>query len=644
MATTSRLGGYSCTLVVAIIWVVVLRIINVRFSIPFFEVGNGTQTIAEVVLRYPAVVVANESSARSVAKKKLPVVRKRLSSPRFPHNPKKRLLKSCLLVNLQPDAELNRFLERRRSGRASKDEIWENFVHYRLDLVVEDRVDLEEWQRQCTNFNVTEDKVEEEVAPKKNATKKRSLVVGESIKRRGEYSEEHKKREEGPGAGGAGVVPQHHYRVLANFLTPGSFDCNNKKYPSKNPKNNIPATAPSEEDAGTGCSLKSSWKKILLGDPLYYGNGKGEKKRRGQRTPIVVFTGMTSLGREVPLVNKMLTAPELAHVIWVGVFDVADTNLVDDSLSQRIRGFNWHPPFGARQKKESMEKTAAAEKRQRNLKDPRSSGKRHNNPRNMIDEDDESINKFTIKNPKKKKIGEKRYFATFRGTCHAGWPKDYPKPTNPVSTARPDLALLFENYRGIEAERVRMEWTTFEKDCADYINEAKKNNQNNHYHASITRLGLGTQKRADLLDTKNYQNSTNFNATGSRINETVSYEEMLRESVFGFVPHGDGRWIFRFSEVVAFGAIPIVIADGWQPPFGNVIKWEECAVFSKEVHIKFKKSSSSSSAAAEELIQTLKTKFATQQRLDQCAFIQKMYLSSKVARVRTARASVEALL
>ena len=27
------------------------------------------------------------------------------------------------------------------------------------------------------------------------------------------------------------------------------------------------------------------------------------------------------------------------------------------------------------------------------------------------------------------------------------------------------------------------------------------------------------------------------------------------------------------------GAIPVVYADGWVPPFSNVVNWTECAVF-----------------------------------------------------------------
>jgi hypothetical protein len=44
------------------------------------------------------------------------------------------------------------------------------------------------------------------------------------------------------------------------------------------------------------------------------------------------------------------------------------------------------------------------------------------------------------------------------------------------------------------------------------------------------------------------------------------------------VPHGHGRWNHRFSEVIAAGAIPVVIADGLILPFSQLIDWRHAAV------------------------------------------------------------------
>lgn len=47
------------------------------------------------------------------------------------------------------------------------------------------------------------------------------------------------------------------------------------------------------------------------------------------------------------------------------------------------------------------------------------------------------------------------------------------------------------------------------------------------------------------------------------------YERLLRDSVFAFVPRGDEHYTFRLTEVLAAGAVPVVIDDDYVAPFNR---------------------------------------------------------------------------
>jgi len=56
----------------------------------------------------------------------------------------------------------------------------------------------------------------------------------------------------------------------------------------------------------------------------------------------------------------------------------------------------------------------------------------------------------------------------------------------------------------------------------------------------------------------------------------------LMNTTFALVPHGDGRWNQRFSEVIDGLAIPVVVADGWVPPLEPLIDWSGAMVWISE--------------------------------------------------------------
>ena len=63
------------------------------------------------------------------------------------------------------------------------------------------------------------------------------------------------------------------------------------------------------------------------------------------------------------------------------------------------------------------------------------------------------------------------------------------------------------------------------------------------------------------------------------------FEEGLRLAHFGLAPRGDSYFSFRFAEVLAAGLIPIVVSDGWELPFGNLIDWGELAIVVPESRV-----------------------------------------------------------
>ena len=56
----------------------------------------------------------------------------------------------------------------------------------------------------------------------------------------------------------------------------------------------------------------------------------------------------------------------------------------------------------------------------------------------------------------------------------------------------------------------------------------------------------------------------------------------MLHSHFGLAPRGDNLYTRRFLEIMSSGVIPIVLADGWVPPFDEIIDWPSASVFIPE--------------------------------------------------------------
>ncbi|KAL7533968.1 hypothetical protein ACHAXR_007950 [Thalassiosira sp. AJA248-18] len=65
--------------------------------------------------------------------------------------------------------------------------------------------------------------------------------------------------------------------------------------------------------------------------------------------------------------------------------------------------------------------------------------------------------------------------------------------------------------------------------------------------------------------------------------DSNNFKGVMADSVFAGSPRGDLLFSYRFSEILSAGAVPVVYADGWLPPYNDhVVDWSKCAVFIPE--------------------------------------------------------------
>ena len=58
--------------------------------------------------------------------------------------------------------------------------------------------------------------------------------------------------------------------------------------------------------------------------------------------------------------------------------------------------------------------------------------------------------------------------------------------------------------------------------------------------------------------------------------------DLLYTSKFGLVPRGDAMFSYRLMETMAMGVVPIIISDGWQLPFEDMLDWSEFSIRVRE--------------------------------------------------------------
>lgn len=68
----------------------------------------------------------------------------------------------------------------------------------------------------------------------------------------------------------------------------------------------------------------------------------------------------------------------------------------------------------------------------------------------------------------------------------------------------------------------------------------------------------------------------------SKEDNEYDYDDLMSSSKFTLVVRGDAEYSYRFTEAVCSGAVPVLVADGWVPPFSTLVPFQTYGIHIQE--------------------------------------------------------------
>ena len=86
--------------------------------------------------------------------------------------------------------------------------------------------------------------------------------------------------------------------------------------------------------------------------------------------------------------------------------------------------------------------------------------------------------------------------------------------------------------------------------------------------------------RAELA--KLHNSTAGIIISDSSADDGYNFDDLMSHSRFTLVVRGDAEYSYRFTEAVCSGAVPVLLADGWVPPFSTLVPFSTYGVHVQE--------------------------------------------------------------